>query len=105
MQLLKGSELIKLNFKNADDRSLFTSATKIVTIIVIVAEGSLYGTSVYGHLVARPEFVAIVVTQLVSASLIVMLPRRTCSERMGTGFGNQSLHYGWSRSGYPLGDL
>ena len=30
MQLLKGSELIKLNFKDPDDRSLFTSATKIV---------------------------------------------------------------------------
>lgn len=39
MQLLKGSELIKLNFKNPDDRALFTSATKLVTIIVIVAEG------------------------------------------------------------------
>ncbi|HEX2615096.1 MAG TPA: preprotein translocase subunit SecY, partial [Nitrososphaera sp.] len=31
MQLLKGSDLIKLDFKNTDDRSLFTSATKIVT--------------------------------------------------------------------------
>jgi preprotein translocase subunit SecY/protein transport protein SEC61 subunit alpha len=40
MQLLKGSELVKLNFKNPDDRSLFTSATKIVTIIVIIAEGT-----------------------------------------------------------------
>jgi len=35
MQLLKGSELIKLNFKNPDDRALFTSATKLVTIIVV----------------------------------------------------------------------
>src|SRR3569623_3835686 len=52
MQLLKGSDLIKLNFKNPDDRSLFTSATKIVTIIVIVAEGTLYGASVYGPLTA-----------------------------------------------------
>ena len=87
MQLLKGSELIKLNFKNADDRSLFTSATKIVTIIVIVAEGSLYGTSVYGHLVARPEFVAIVVTQLVSASLIVMLLDELVQKGWGLGSG------------------
>ena len=51
MQLLKGSDLIRLDFKNPDDRSLFTSATKIVTIIVIVAEGALYGISVYGPLV------------------------------------------------------
>ncbi len=75
MQLLKGSELIKLNFKNPDDRALFTSATKLVTIIVIVAEGTLYGSSVYGGLVAQPEFVAIVILQLVGASLIVMLAR------------------------------
>ena len=54
MQLLKGSDLIKLNFKNPDDRSLFTSATKIVTIIVIIAEGALYGVSVYGNLLAQP---------------------------------------------------
>src|SRR2546428_8065012 len=72
MQLLKGSELVKLNFKNPDDRSLFTSATKIVTIIVIIAEGTLYGTSVYGHLVASPLFVPILVGQLVGASIIVM---------------------------------
>ncbi len=39
MQLLKGSDILKLNFKDPDDRSLFTSATKIVTIIVIIAEG------------------------------------------------------------------
>src|SRR4029078_1031031 len=87
MQLLKGSELIKLNFKNADDRSLFTSATKIVTIVVIVAEGSLYGTSVYGHLVARPEYIAIVVTQLVSASLIVMLLDELVQKGWGLGSG------------------
>src|ERR671911_3195235 len=55
MQLLKGSGLIKLNFKDPDDRSLFTSATKIVTIIVIIAEGALYGVSVYGGLLSHPS--------------------------------------------------
>src|SRR6476661_732588 len=73
MQLLKGSDLIKLNFKDPDDRSLFTSATKIVTIIVIVAEGSLYGISVYGPLVHGPAIIASVVTQLITASILVML--------------------------------
>src|SRR5713101_8192459 len=70
MQLLKGSELIKLNFKNPDDRSLFTSATKIVTIIVIIAEGSLYGGSVYGPLVAAKWIVPILISQLVASSII-----------------------------------
>jgi protein transport protein SEC61 subunit alpha len=87
MQLLKGSELIKLNFKNPDDRSLFTSATKIVTIIVIIAEGSLYGSSVYGHLVARPEFVPILIGQLIGASVIVMLLDEMVQKGWGLGSG------------------
>ncbi|MGI0048603.1 MAG: preprotein translocase subunit SecY, partial [Nitrososphaera sp.] len=65
MQLLKGSDLIKMDFKNPDDRSLFTSATKIVTIIVIVAEGGLYGFSVYGPLTAdeAPQAIYVVIAQ------------------------------------------
>jgi protein transport protein SEC61 subunit alpha len=87
MQLLKGSELIKLNFKNPDDRALFTSATKLVTIIVIVAEGALYGASVYGGLVAQPEFVVIVIVQLIGASLIVMLLDELVQKGWGLGSG------------------
>jgi len=87
MQLLKGSELIKLNFKDPDDRSLFTSATKIVTIIVIVAEGSLYGVSVYGHLLASPSFIPILVAQLVGSSLIVMHLDETIQKGWGLGSG------------------
>jgi protein transport protein SEC61 subunit alpha len=87
MQLLKGSELIKLNFKNPDDRALFTSATKLVTIVVIVAEGTLYGASVYGGLVAQPEFVAIVIVQLIGASLMVMLLDELVQKGWGLGSG------------------
>src|ERR671918_2103480 len=87
MQLLKGSDLIKLNFKNPDDRSLFTSATKIVTIIVIVAEGTLYGVSVYGHLVASPSIIPIVVGQLIGASIIVMFLDELVQKGWGLGSG------------------
>jgi protein transport protein SEC61 subunit alpha len=87
MQLLKGSELIKLNFKDPDDRSLFTSATKIVTIIVIVAEGSLYGVSVYGHLLASPSLIPILVGQLVGSSLVVMYLDETIQKGWGLGSG------------------
>src|ERR671938_701692 len=87
MQLLKGSELIKLDFKNPDDRSLFTSATKIVTIIVICAEGGLYGASVYGHLVARPEFIPILIGQLIGSSIIVMLLDELVQKGWGLGSG------------------
>src|SRR4029078_12003429 len=87
MQLLKGSDLIKLNFKNPDDRSLFTSATKIVTIIVIIAEGSLYGVSVYGHLLASPAFIPILILQLVGSSIIVVFLDELVQKGWGLGSG------------------
>src|SRR5918994_65316 len=89
MQLLKGSDLLKLNFKTPDDRSLFTSATKIVTIIVIVAEGGLYGASVYGPLTAEeaPHAIYIVIAQLIGASLLVMLMDEMVQKGWGVGSG------------------
>ena len=89
MQLLKGSDLIKMDFKNPDDRSLFTSATKIVTIIVIVAEGALYGSSVYGPLTAdeAPFAIYVVVAQLIGASVIVMLMDEMVQKGWGIGSG------------------
>ncbi|MGI0020854.1 MAG: preprotein translocase subunit SecY [Nitrososphaera sp.] len=87
MQLLKGSDLIRLDFKNPDDRSLFTSATKIVTIIVIVAEGALYGISVYGPLVDGPHIIAVVIGQLIFASLLVMLMDEMVQKGWGVGSG------------------
>jgi preprotein translocase SecY subunit len=89
MQLLKGSDLIKLDFKNPDDRSLFTSATKIVTIIVIVAEGGLYGASVYGPLTAptAPYAIYAVIGQLIGASIIVMLMDEMVQKGWGVGSG------------------
>ncbi|MDQ3808119.1 MAG: preprotein translocase subunit SecY [Thermoproteota archaeon] len=89
MQLLKGSGLIKLDFKDPDDRSLFTSATKIVTIIVIVAEGGLYGASVYGPLTAdnAPYAIYVVIAQLIGASIIVMLMDEMVQKGWGIGSG------------------
>jgi preprotein translocase SecY subunit len=87
MQLLKGSDILKLNFKNPDDRALFTSATKLVTIIVIIAEGGLYGASVYGPLVASPDFIPILIAQLIFTSLIVMLLDELIQKGWGLGSG------------------
>ncbi len=89
MQLLKGSDLIKLDFKNTDDRSLFTSATKIVTIIVICAEGGLYGASVYGPLTAQeaPYAIYVVIAQLIGSSIIVMLMDEMVQKGWGVGSG------------------
>ena len=87
MQLLKGSELIKLNFKDPDDRSLFTSATKVVTIIVIIAEGALYGVSVYGGLLAHPSLIPVLIGQLIGASIVVMYLDELIQKGWGLGSG------------------
>ena len=89
MQLLKGSDLIKMDFKNPDDRSLFTSATKIVTIMVIAAEGGLYGSSVYGPLTSdeAPVAIYVIITQLIGASIIVMLMDEMVQKGWGVGSG------------------
>jgi len=87
MQLLKGSDLIRLDFKNPDDRSLFTSATKLVTIVVIVAEGGLYGFSVYGPLVAHGDIIPVVIAQLIFASFLVMLMDEMVQKGWGVGSG------------------
>jgi preprotein translocase SecY subunit len=84
MQLLKGSEIIKLDFKNPDDRALFTTATKIVTIIVIVVEGALYGSSVYQ---VPANIGAILISQLIGASIVVMLLDELVQKGWGLGSG------------------
>ncbi len=84
MQLLRGSEIIKLDFKNPDDRALFTSATKIVTIIVIVVEGILYGSSVYR---VPGDIGAVIIGQLIAASFIVMMLDELVQKGWGLGSG------------------
>ncbi len=85
MQLLKGSKILKLDFKNPQDRAFFTSATKLVTIIVIVVEGPIYGGSVYGGV--TQEAVIIVIIQLIGASILIMLLDELIQKGWGLGSG------------------
>ena len=47
MQLLRGSDILKFDFKKPEERGLST-ATKIVTYVVLVSEPIVYGAAVYG---------------------------------------------------------
>ncbi len=87
MQLLKGSEIFKLDFKKTEDRSLFQTATKLVTYIVIVAESALYGISVYGPGLPSPEVGYILIGQLMAASVIIMLLDELIQKGWGLGSG------------------
>ncbi len=86
-QLLKGADIIKLDFKKPEDRALFTSATKLLTMIVILAEA--LGYTIGGAYGRNLSFTAmsIIVIQLFSASAMVMLLDELVQKGWGIGSG------------------
>ena len=72
LQLLAGSEIIRIDFQNPEDRAIFTSATKLLTMIVIVVEASAYLIGGLFGTIAPPAAIAIFF-ELFAASVIVML--------------------------------
>ena len=87
MQLLRGSEILKFDFKKSEERGIFQTATKLVTYIVIVAESSVYGIAVYGPGISDPTVLYILVGQLMGASIIIMFLDETVQKGWGLGSG------------------
>ncbi|MDA4111131.1 MAG: preprotein translocase subunit SecY [Thaumarchaeota archaeon] len=86
LQLLAGSEIIKVDFQNPDDRAIFTSATKLLTMIVIVVEASAYLIGGLFGSIAGPAAIAIFF-ELFAASVIVMLLDELIQKGWGIGSG------------------
>ena len=84
MQLLRGSDILKFDFKKPEERGVFQTATKMVTYIVIVAESLVYGIAVYGPGITEPNVLYILIGQLMAASVIIMFLDETDPKRMGT---------------------
>ena len=87
MQLLRGSEILKFDFKKPEERGIFQTATKLVTYIVIVAESVVYGIAVYGPGISDPTFLYILIAQLMGASIIIMFLDETIQKGWGLGSG------------------
>ena len=87
MQLLRGSEILKFDFKKTEERAIFQTATKMVTYIVIVAESIVYGIAVYGPGISSPEVMYILIGQLMAASVIVMFMDELIQKGWGIGSG------------------
>ncbi|MBI3840911.1 MAG: preprotein translocase subunit SecY [Thaumarchaeota archaeon] len=86
LQLLKGSDIIKLDLKNADDRAIFGSATKFLTLIVIIGESIAYiFGGALGVLTANQQIVIFI--QLFIASLFVLLLDELIQKGWGLGSG------------------
>ncbi len=87
MQLLRGSEILKFDFKKPEERGIFQTATKLVTYIVIVIEASVYGFAVYGPGITEPSILYILIGQLMAASIIVMFLDELIQKGWGLGSG------------------
>ncbi len=87
MQLLKGSEILKFDFKKPEERGIFQTATKLVTYIVIIAESTVYGIAVYGPGILEPSILYILIGQLMAASIIIMLLDELIQKGWGLGSG------------------
>ncbi len=87
MQLLRGSEILKFNFKNPEERGIFQTATKLVTYIVIVAESIVYAVAVYGPGITDPSMLYVMIGQLMAASVIIMFLDEMIQKGWGLGSG------------------
>ncbi len=96
LQLLVGSDIIKLNMSEPGDRAIFGSATKFLTLIVIVGQSLAYilggalgpacsGTLVTGCLTPIQELVIFI--QLFIAGVLVILLDEMIQKGWGIGSG------------------
>ena len=86
LQLLAGSNMIECDMGNAEDRSLFTSASKAFTIILTGVQAAAYIVGgMYGTL---PGTTAVIVfLQLIAAGIVVLLMDELVQKGWGFGSG------------------
>ena len=87
MQLLRGSDILKFDFKNPAERGVFQTATKLVTYVVIIAESVVYAIAVYGPGITEPYVIYVIMGQLMGASIIVMFLDEMIQKGWGLGSG------------------
>ena len=87
MQLLRGSDILKFDFKRPEERGIFQTATKMLTYIIIVVESVIYGWAVYGANVPDPVVLSVIIAQLMVASVMVMFLDELIQKGWGLGSG------------------
>ena len=88
LQLLVGSDIIKLDMSNPEDRSIFGSSTKLLTFIVIVGESMAYiFGGALGSLPGGAGQELIIFIQLFLGSIAVLLLDEMIQKGWGIGSG------------------
>jgi len=87
MQLLRGSDILKFDFKKPEESSIFQKATKMLKHFVIIIEGAAYAWAVYGQNIHDPPILGVIIGQLIGASIIVMFMEELIQKGWGIGSG------------------
>jgi preprotein translocase SecY subunit len=86
LQLLVGSSIVKCDMSNPEDRSLFTSASKVFSILLTAVQAGAYIISgMYGDLTV--PVMLVILLQLIAAGIIVMLLDELVQKGWGIGSG------------------
>ena len=86
LQLLQGSDILRLDLSDTEDRALFGTATKLLTFIVIAIESGAY---ILGGALGtlRSHQAIIIFVQLFGASVIILLLDELIQKGWGIGSG------------------
>jgi preprotein translocase SecY subunit len=86
LQLLAGSSIIECDMSNAEDRGLFTSASKVFTIVLTGIQAAAYIISgMFGSITGSATLV--IFLELIFAGIIVMLMDELVQKGWGLGSG------------------
>jgi len=86
LQLMAGSGMISVDFSKTEDRALFTSASKLFSIVMILFNASAY---LYGGAYGSIDFntAVVIFLQLIAATMILMLLDELVQKGWGIGSG------------------
>jgi len=86
LQMLAGSDFIEVDFSNPEDRSLFTGASKVLSVVLTAFQASAYIFSgLFGNLNFGQSL--IIFAQLLAAGVIIMLLDEMIQKGWGIGSG------------------
>lgn len=87
MQLLVGSQIIKVDFNNPEERALYTGAQKVLSVLMILFEAGAYiFGGAYGEDISLTTG-SLIFLQLLAAGLLVMLMDELIQKGYGLGSG------------------
>lgn len=86
LQILKGADIIKLDFSKPEDRALFTSGTKLLTLVVAIVQILSYALfGAFGSV--GWSILGIIAVELIAANFVVMLLDEMIQKGWGIGSG------------------